>query len=144
LLRLGCHFGSGELLSVERNFGDADGGEALAMSLQLLVLFLALEVEDENLIAATFFHNAADHTGAALRFSDGPRFPGDCQYVGELDIAVLPGLLVNFNHVPGRDAKLLSPGADDRVHRLFLLYGSCLLIPTSRQECGYRSSDEGV
>src|SRR5215469_9495117 len=52
LLRLGFDFRSGELLSIERNFRNADGGKRLTVSLQLFVLLFALEVEDENLVAA--------------------------------------------------------------------------------------------
>src|SRR5579859_201032 len=114
------------------------------MSLQLLVLLFALEVEDQDLVATTLFHHAADYARAASRLSDCAGLARDGQHVGELDGAVLTRLLVNFDHVSGRDAKLSSPGADNRVHRLFLLSGSCLLIPTSRQECGHRPSEEGV
>src|SRR5438128_772743 len=38
-------------LAVELDAGDADGGELLTMSDQLLVLLLALELEDQDLVA---------------------------------------------------------------------------------------------
>src|SRR5437868_4041932 len=104
------------------------------MSLELLVLLLALEVEDQDLVAAAFLHHTANNAGAALRLHDGAGLSRDRQHIREFNIAVLSRLLVNFDYVSGRDAKLPSPGADHRVHRLFLLCRSCLLIPTSRSE----------
>src|SRR5437762_12009 len=47
-----------EMLAVEGDLGNAHGSEGLAMSGELLVLLLALVVENQDLIGASFF----DHT----------------------------------------------------------------------------------
>ena len=91
-------------------------------------------MEDQDLVAAAFLYYATNDAGTALRLHDGSRLAGNREHIGKLDIAVLSRLLVNFDYVSGCDAKLPSPGADHRVHRLFLLCRSCLLIPTSRSE----------
>src|SRR5581483_5406458 len=122
LFRLCCRLiGSGELLPVEGDLGDANGGEWLSMSLQLLVLLLALEVEYQDLIGASFFYHAAHHARATLRTHQRARLAGNRQHVSKLHVAVFCRLLIDPDYVSGCDAKLLSPGADNRVHRLFLL-----------------------
>ena len=50
-------------VAVDLNFADAHLGETLAVPLQLLVLLLALEVEDENLVVATLADDGAEDLG---------------------------------------------------------------------------------
>ena len=63
---------------------DANFHEILAMTLELFVLLFALQVEDENLVAAAF----ANDLGCDLcvgRLGDGAGFTGDSEYVAELN-----------------------------------------------------------
>src|SRR4051812_44806504 len=110
--------GGGELLPVERDLGDAHGGKGLAVSRELLVLLFALEVEDEDLVRAALFDRAADHARTRLRTADLALLPADGEHVGELDLPVRGGGFLDLDHVPGCDAILLSPGANDRVHTI--------------------------
>ena len=104
-------------LSVDGDLGDLHGGERLPVSLQLLVLLLALVVEDQNLCR----HD--------LRLAPGPslarrRACATCPSSDETARTSLNSNLVVLdrrqfldpNHIAGCDAILLSPGADDRVH----------------------------
>src|SRR5271169_4074612 len=86
------------------------------MSIQLLVLLLAFEVEDQDLIGAALL----DHLGADERLRRLAEFTlgaSDGQHFIELDLFAA-GLrqLLDLNYVAGCDAILLSPGADHRVH----------------------------
>src|ERR1019366_1675923 len=105
-----------QVLAVHVNAGDLHGGKWLAVSVQLLVLLLALEVEDQNLIGAALLdHLTADEGLRRLdQFALGA---ADGQHFIELNVFAA-GLrqLLDLNHVPGCDAILLSPGADHRVH----------------------------
>src|ERR1039457_489106 len=86
------------------------------MSVQLLVLLLALEVEDQDLIGASLFdHLSADE--GLRRLAELALGPANGQHFVELNVFAA-GLrqLLDLNHVSGRDAILLSPGADHRVH----------------------------
>src|SRR5438477_5456398 len=56
-----------EMLAVEGDLGNAHGSEGLAMSGELLVLLLALVVENQDLIGASFF----DHTAGDARLAAG-------------------------------------------------------------------------
>src|ERR1017187_853125 len=86
------------------------------MSVQLLVLLLAFEVKDQDLIGAALLDDlAADErirrlAQFALGVADGEHFI-------KLNVFAA-GLrqLLDLNNVPGCDAILLSPGADHRVH----------------------------
>src|SRR5215469_16388563 len=55
-----------EALSAKGNLGDAHSRKRLPMPAQLLVLLLALVVEDQNLRAASFFHHFAQHARVRL------------------------------------------------------------------------------
>src|SRR5437868_6652379 len=102
------------LFAVELDAGDADRGELLAMSDQLLVLLLALELKDQDLVAATFFHHLAGDAGA---FGVGGKvIVADGENVGEFDLALAVRRLLDFDHVAGGDTVLLAAGADDCVH----------------------------
>src|SRR5947207_3123408 len=119
LLYRGLQFGSGELLPVESDLGDAHLGKGLAVSLKLLVLLLALVVEDQDLVVAALFeHLAADPGAIALGATDLALFGADGQHIGELHLAFFGSLFFNANYVPGRDTILFSPGADDREHKI--------------------------
>src|SRR5580692_1852490 len=63
---------------------DANLGKVLPVSLQLLVLLLALEVKHENFVAAAVAHDFSCHFGRA-GLDHTPRFARNRQYVAELD-----------------------------------------------------------
>ena len=87
------------------------------MSAQLLVLLLALVVENQNLRAASLFHQLADHSRSRLRFADLAFSARHRQYFGELHLAIgARSQLLHSNHVSGRHPVLLASGADNRVH----------------------------
>src|SRR5580704_779058 len=105
-----------ETLPIECNLGDAHRGERLSMSTQLLVLFLALVMEDENFLGASLLDDLAAHVRAGLRQANLTIAAGNRQHIAELDFAVCIGLGLQANHISGRHSVLLSTGADDRVH----------------------------
>ena len=80
--------GRRELLPVKRDLGDAHGGESLPMSAQLLVLLLALVVEDQNLRAATLLHDFAGHERIRTGLANLPAARRNRQHVVEFDLAV--------------------------------------------------------
>src|SRR5580693_5114455 len=53
--------GSFEALPIKSNLSNTHRGVGLPVSAQLLVLLLALVVENQNLRAASLFHQLADH-----------------------------------------------------------------------------------
>src|ERR1035437_4849448 len=96
---------------------DAHLGKVLPVTLQLLVLFLPLEVEDQNLIAPALAQHFGDHLGGG-RFGHGSRFIADGQHIAELDGLILVGNhALNLHHVAWRDAILLTTGTNHRVHK---------------------------
>ena len=103
-------------LAIKGNLGDPDSGKRLTMSVNLLVLLFALEVENKDLIGlAAFHHLSADYgTGSG---ADGAFLAGDGQNVVEFNnVAICGGQLLNFHYVAGCDAVLLSSGANYRVN----------------------------
>src|SRR5580693_7597839 len=73
LLHLGFflrQLGSLEALPVKSNLGDAHRGIGLPVSTQLLVLLLALVMEDQNLGAATFLDQLPDNPRSRLWLAD--------------------------------------------------------------------------
>src|SRR5579871_5579032 len=86
------------------------------MPIQLLVLLLALVVEDQHLVATALLDDLCGDE-SLRRFRELALFAADRQHFVKLDV-VAAGLrqLLDFDHVPGCDAILFSPGADDRVH----------------------------
>src|SRR6185437_10338670 len=103
-------------LAIKGNLGDPDSGKRLAMSVNLLVLLFALEVEDQDLIGLAAFHHLPtdDCTGSR---TNGAFLARDGQNVIEFNhIAISGGQLLNFHYVAGCDAVLLSSGANYRVH----------------------------
>src|ERR1700691_3557003 len=99
------------------DFGDANGGVRLPVAAQLLVLLLALVMENQNFRAAAFLHYLADHASFCQRLAHlafGARYR---QNVGERYLAVgSRGKTFHSNYVSGRHSVLLSTGADHRVH----------------------------
>src|SRR3954453_23123388 len=108
------------LFAVELDARDADSGELLAMSDQLLVLLLALELEDQDLVAATLLHHFTGDAGA-LRVG-GKVVAANSQDVGKLDRALAVGRLLDLDHVARGDTVLLAAGADDCVHRSLQIF----------------------
>jgi hypothetical protein len=86
------------------------------MSAQLLVLLLTLEMEDENLIAASIAQDLPNDASVGSGISAQAIIAAHGEHVAELECIALGRKLLNVDDVPGRDAILLSPGADDRVH----------------------------
>src|SRR5258707_6827931 len=75
---------SGEALAVECDLSNSYRGKRLPMSINLLVLLLALEMEDQNLVRAAAFHDlAADHCACAR--ADGALLAGNGKNVIELN-----------------------------------------------------------
>src|SRR6476660_8738487 len=121
------HFGSflrllrsGKALAVKADFHDAHRSVGLTVSAQLLILFLALVVEDEHLIASNFAENTAGDQRFRLRTSNLAIGTGNGQHLWELYTAVVfifgGRQFFHPNHVTGRYAILLSAGANDCVH----------------------------
>src|ERR1700742_3720968 len=86
------------------------------MSIQFLVLLLALVVEHQDFRGAALFHHLPGNKG----FTGLAQFAfraADSQHFVELHVFAA-GLrqLLDLDYVSGCDAILLSPGADHRVH----------------------------
>src|SRR5437879_5048146 len=108
-----------EMLAVEGDLGDAHRGEGLAMSSELLVLLLALVVEDQHFIGAAFFNHAAGDASFAAGAGDLAIASAHGQHVVESDGAAGGRLLLAFlhtNNVAGRNPILFPASADNRVH----------------------------
>src|SRR5579872_2520825 len=129
LLRLGFflrQIGSFEALSAKGDLGNAHGREVLPVPAQLLVLLLALVMEDQDLRAAAFFNDLADHA-RTRSIVDLAFFARNCEH-GKLHQAIGAGArLLHSNYVAGRHPVLLATGADNRVH-------------TSSMKCRLKSS----
>src|SRR4029077_761866 len=109
--------GGGEFLAVERDLGDAHGSVSLAMSAQLLILLLALVMEDQNLRGAALLHDFTGHERSGLGAADLAGLAGDSQHLVEFYFPVgAVALILESNHIAGRHPVLLTSGADDRVH----------------------------
>ena len=61
------------------------------MSLHLLVLLLALELEDEDLVAAAFADDGGENLGSGEVGLELTLFCADGENVGELELAVFVG-----------------------------------------------------
>src|SRR5439155_4196175 len=95
-----------EMLAVEGDLGDAHRGERLAMSSELLVLLLALVVEDQHLIGASFFDHATGDARLAAGAGDLAIAGAHRQHVIKSDGAAGGRLLLGFFHtndVAGRN-----------------------------------------
>src|SRR5271170_4917471 len=123
------------------------------MPLQLLVLLLPLVMEDQDLGAASFAENGADHLGVC-RLRDRARLTGDGQDFAEFDGIVLARRsLFNLENIARGDAILFPACADDCVHNfspaaqawpLFLSSSGCVArqdgIGEPHQEARMRQS----
>src|SRR5580698_2013058 len=117
LRRLLLQLGSLELLPIECDLDDPHCSVVLPVSAQLLVLFLALVMEDQDLLFAALLHDFAGDLRAILGHADLAGLGRDCQHVAEFNLAVGAGALaLHSNHIAGRHPVLLPTGADDRVH----------------------------
>src|SRR5581483_4445399 len=96
-----------ELFAVNVDFGDLERSEALAMALELLVLLLALVVEDQDFLAAAFAEDLSGD-GGVFRAAKLALAVAHGEHVGNLELAGLRlWSRIDFNDVPGRDAELL-------------------------------------
>ena len=105
-----------EALAVDENLVDFDLNEVLAVALHLLVLLLALELEDEDLFATAFADDGGENLGSGEVGLELALFAADGEDVGELDVAVLVGGGFNLQLLARRDQILFAAGADDCVH----------------------------
>ena len=105
-----------EALAVDEDLVDLDLDEVLAVALHFLVLLLALELEDEDLFAATEGDDGGENLGAGEVGLELALFAADGEDVGELDVAVLVGGGFNLQLLARRDQILFAAGADDCVH----------------------------
>src|SRR6478736_5387011 len=88
------------------------------MSVYFLILLLAFEMEDKDLIGSAAFHDLAAHHGSCAG-ADCAFLGGNSKNIIEFNgVAVSGGQLFHFHYVAGCDAVLLSPGANNRVHKL--------------------------
>src|SRR5262245_32240055 len=98
---------------LRHNLADLHFGEALAMSDGLLVLLLALELEDDDFVGTVAAHNGGGYPAAGDEFAavlDG------CLYGKFYFAAHVPGQLFNADHVTGRNPVLFTACFDNRVH----------------------------
>ena len=106
-----------ELLPVESDLGDADGGVVLAMSAQLLVLLLALVMENEDFRAAALLRRFRRSRARRIADGDLPSAPETASTSLNSTWPSVPvAWLLHSNHIAGRHPVLLTTGADDRVH----------------------------
>src|ERR1700722_12383056 len=117
LWRLLLQFRSLELLAVECDLDNPHRGKVLPMPAQLLILLLALVMEDQDLLLAALLDNFSGHLRSGFRHANLAGLGRDRQHVAELNFAVAAGALALYsNYVAGRHPVLLATGADDRVH----------------------------
>src|SRR6267143_3564709 len=114
-----------ERLPIKCNLGDADCSIVLPVSTELLVLLLALVVEDQYLLAASLLDDLAGYERSRPRGQHAARLGRNRQHVTELDLSVLVFLRFHPDHVARGNTILLSTCADHRVHKLsfVLLWG---------------------
>src|SRR5216683_5973745 len=107
-----------ERLPIKCNLGDADCSIVLPVSTELLVLLLALVVEDQYLLAASLLDDLAGYERSRPRRQHAARLGRNRQHVAELDPAILVFLRFHPDHVARGNTILLSTCADHRVHKL--------------------------
>src|ERR1700761_4595620 len=96
---------------------DPNLGISLTVTLELLVLFLALEVEDQNLVSPSIAQDGSQHL-ALGRLGDGGVPIGKSEHVVELYSGVgFATDLLNLHHIARSDAMLFPACADDSVHK---------------------------
>src|SRR5258708_13570562 len=87
-----------ERLAIKSNLGDADRGIVLPMSTQLLVLLLALVMEDQDLLTASLLDDLAGYQRPRARRQHAACLGRNRQQVTELDPAVL--IFLPFHPAP--------------------------------------------
>src|ERR1700733_9944652 len=105
-----------EALAVDEDLVDLDLDEVLAVSLHLLVLLFALQLENKDFIAATFADDGGENLGSLKVGLELALFAADGEDVGELELAVLVGGGFNLQLLARGDQILFAAGADDCVH----------------------------
>ena len=105
-----------EGLAVDEDLVDSDLNEVLAVSLHLLVLLLALELEDEDLIAAAFADDGGQNLGSVEIGLEFALFGADGEDVGELEFAVFVGGGFDLQLLAWGDEVLFAAGADNCIH----------------------------
>src|ERR1700733_7610119 len=105
-----------EALSVHRNLVDADLDEVLAVALHLLVLLLALQLEDQDLVAAAFAQHSARHLRAVQRRLKLALFRADGEHVGELNRAIGVRRALQLQRLTRGDDILLAAGTNYCIH----------------------------
>src|SRR5216683_8323217 len=100
-----------EALAVGQDLVDFDLNEVLPVALHLLVLLLALELEDQDLLAAAFANDGGEYLCAGQVGLKLALFAADGEDVGELDCAVLVGSGLNLQLLAWRDQVLFAAGA---------------------------------
>ena len=79
------------------------------MSLHLLVLLLALELEDEDFVAAAFADDRGENLGALEVGLELALFAADGEDVGELELPFSWAVVSIFNFSPGETRYCLPP-----------------------------------
>src|SRR5258708_39706426 len=90
------------------------------MSTQLLVLLLALVMEDQDLLTASLLDDLAGYQCPRARRQHAACLGRNRQHVTELHPAILVFLRFHPDHVARGNTILLSTCADHRVHKLSL------------------------
>src|SRR3984885_8555459 len=102
-----------ETPTVDEDLVDLDLDETLAMTLHLLVLLFALELENKDLVAATLADDRGQNLGSIEIGLELAVFGADGEDVGKLEFAVLVGGGFNLQLLARGDEVLFAAGADD-------------------------------
>ena len=105
-----------EALAVDEDLVDLDLDEVLPVTLHLLILLLALELEDENLIATAFTDDGGEDLGSVEVGLELALFGANGEDVRELELAIFVGGGLDLQLLAGGDEVLFAAGADDCVH----------------------------
>src|SRR6266478_1129337 len=109
-----------ERLPIKRNLCNPDRRIVLPESAQLLVLLLALVMEDQDLLTASLLDHLAGYARARTRRHNAARLGRNRQHVAELHKSIRVGLFFHPDHIARGDTVLFSTCADHRVHKLSL------------------------
>ena len=121
-----------EALAVDGDLVDADLDEVLTVALHLLVLLLALQLEDQDLVAAALAEHGAGDFGAGQVGGELAGLVADGDDVGELDGAVGVGGALELQLLTRGDDVLLAAGTNHCIHRKT----SCAVVSAFCLDCG--------
>jgi hypothetical protein len=79
------------------------------------------DLPDQDFVAEDLAYDLADDAGFALRLAQFALVGGDGKHVAEFHLLLIAAEFLHPDDVPGRDAILLPPGADDRVHKASIM-----------------------